>query len=52
MQTGNVMIDTDNELQSGDPFSNTSFPNPANADLHAVEKEKYLASLCEVDSVM
>jgi hypothetical protein len=39
MQTDNEVTDTDNELQSGDPFPNTSFPNPANADLYAVEKE-------------
>ncbi len=48
----NEVTDKDNELQSGDPFPITSFLNPANADLYAVEKEKYLASLCEVDSGM
>ncbi|KAH8968635.1 hypothetical protein BDL97_03G137900 [Sphagnum fallax] len=48
----NEVGDKDNELQSGDPFPITSFLNPANADLYAVEKEKYLASLCEVDSGM
>ncbi len=45
----NEVTDKDNELQSGDPFPITSFLNPVNADLYAVEKEKYLAALCEVD---
>ncbi|CAK9200493.1 unnamed protein product [Sphagnum troendelagicum] len=50
----NQVTEADNELQTGDPFPMTSsagsssFTNFANADLYAVEKEKYLGSLCAV----
>jgi hypothetical protein len=48
------VTEADNELQTGDPFPMTSsagsssFTNFANADLYAVEEEKYLGSLCAV----
>jgi hypothetical protein len=49
----NQVTEADNELQTGDPFPMTSsagssFTNLSNADLYAVEKERYLGSLCAV----
>lgn len=44
------VIDLDNELQTGEPFPRGSFETSNDADLYVVEKEKYLAALCEEDS--
>ncbi|KAG0563531.1 hypothetical protein KC19_8G038700 [Ceratodon purpureus] len=44
------VIDLDNGLKTGEPFPRGSFEISNDADLYVVEKEKYLASLCEEDS--
>ncbi|XP_024537461.1 uncharacterized protein LOC9649132 [Selaginella moellendorffii] len=38
----------DNQLRTGDIFPNRAFKSYQNPDLYAVEKEKFLASLCQV----
>lgn len=42
------MTELDNGLQTGEIFPRGSFEISNDADLYVVEKEKYLASLCEV----
>lgn len=44
------VVETDNRLQTGQVFPLGSFQASTNADLYVVEKEKYLASLCAVNS--
>ena len=44
------VIDLDNDLKTGEAFPRGSSQVLNDADMYVVEKEKYLASLCEVNS--
>ncbi|XP_058097655.1 uncharacterized protein LOC131242792 [Magnolia sinica] len=43
------VMESDNCLRAGDKFPDSSFESYSDPDLYAVEKELYLASLCEVN---
>jgi hypothetical protein len=48
--TEHRVVDLDNDLRTGEAFPRGSFETSNDADLYVVEKEKYLAALCEEDA--